>query len=58
MDDGERYTPMCLFLVYGTVQLNIVKIVCVIVCDFYHNKKLLKKKKFMSFVYGHLLEQQ
>ena len=29
----------------ATVQLNMVKIVCFILCDFYHNKKQQKKKK-------------
>jgi len=42
VNDGERWTTMRLYLVplstLRTIQLEVVKIVCFILCDFYHNK--------------------
>ena len=47
MDDGERCTTVWMDLVLWTAQLNMVKIVCFILCDFYHN---LKKREGRNWV--------
>ena len=38
MDDGENCIAMCHW-----AAVTVVKIVCFILCDFYHNKKNLKR---------------
>ena len=38
-DGGESFITMECTYCHCTVQLNMVKIVCFILCDFFHNKK-------------------
>ena len=35
---------------HKTVQLNTVKIVCFILCDFYHNKQKISKKEMRHHI--------
>ena len=39
MDDGEACTTIRMYLVPLSWQLNMVKIVCLVLTNFYHNKK-------------------
>ena len=45
MDDGESCTTVWIYLVplNGTVKYGMVKIVCFLLCDFYHSKKVKRK---------------